>query len=289
MRPTAGLRAPEVGRRALTILWGLPVVAVGVGLGGWPLAAGAAALSLAALREWWALGRPFGVGGALRPELGIATLGVLAAATAGPGSVPAALAGGVVLLVVGGVLRAAAGSRSDLHAALGGTVWAILGLLYIPWLLGHLLLLRGSGPAPLGLHRTAAAIGLIWLADVAAFLGGGALGRRPLAPGISPGKTVEGAVLGLAAAGAAAAALGRWLGLPTAAAGLSGAALAAAGLAGDLWESVLKRGAEVKDSGRGVPGHGGVLDRFDSLLLGAPIAYWLFAHAPWIRLGPWRP
>lgn len=120
-----------------------------------------------------------------------------------------------------------------------------------------------------------------WANDTAAYYVGRKCGRHRLAPQISPQKTWEGAVAGLLAAGvvgAAAAYSGerRWeIGL-----GLA-LLVAAVGQAGDLWESALKREAGIKDTGRLLPGHGGILDRFDSLLFAAPLAYYL---ARW--LGP---
>lgn len=129
-------------------------------------------------------------------------------------------------------------------------------------------------------------LALIWINDSAAYLVGRALGKRPFFPTISPKKTWEGALGGLVACGLVAAGLA-WLGakgpeaaegaasLDMAAAALLGIAVAIAGSAGDLLESFLKRQAGVKDSGRFIPGHGGILDRVDSLLWAAPTAYFL--------------
>jgi phosphatidate cytidylyltransferase len=117
------------------------------------------------------------------------------------------------------------------------------------------------------------------VADSAAFFVGNAAGRRKLAPAISPGKTMEGAAGGLAG-GIAAAVVVRSLGLPFVPlrhALLLGLAVAALGIAGDLVESLLKRWAGVKDSGVLFPGHGGMLDRLDSILFGAPVLYYYFA------------
>jgi phosphatidate cytidylyltransferase len=132
-------------------------------------------------------------------------------------------------------------------------------------------------------------MGLVWTADIAAYLAGGALGRRKLAPSISPGKTWEGV------AGAALAVLiyaiicagldpelDAWVQGARWAPYLAGAlALCAAGIVGDLFESALKRQAGAKDSGSLLPGHGGVLDRIDSataaLPLGALLLAWIGA------------
>jgi phosphatidate cytidylyltransferase len=115
----------------------------------------------------------------------------------------------------------------------------------------------------------------IVISDSAQYYTGRALGRRPLAPSISPKKTLEGAIGGLLfgtlafAAGARAVfpASSPWL------VALVGASIAALGIVGDLFESLLKRSAGVKDSGTIIPGHGGVLDRIDSWLFAAPVYY----------------
>ena len=133
-----------------------------------------------------------------------------------------------------------------------------------------------------------AAMAVVWIADTAAYFTGRAFGRHKLAPEISPGKTWEGVYGALAGVGVYALAL-----VPLkAAAGHSGAvsalaivvwvlfalALVALSIEGDLFESLLKRHAGVKDSGRLLPGHGGVLDRIDALLSAMPAAA-LLAHA----------
>ena len=132
-----------------------------------------------------------------------------------------------------------------------------------------------------------AAMAIVWIADTAAYFSGRAFGRRKLAPSVSPGKTWEGVYGALAAVAVYAVAL-----VPLAvAAGYSGAvsavsvvlwlafalALVALSVEGDLFESLLKRHAGVKDSGRVLPGHGGVLDRIDALLAAMPAAA-LLAH-----------
>jgi phosphatidate cytidylyltransferase len=113
------------------------------------------------------------------------------------------------------------------------------------------------------------------VSDSAQYYSGRAFGRRPLAPVISPKKTIEGAIGGFVFGASALAAVGAWW-LPGVAAGsraLLGLAVVAFGIAGDLFESMLKRSAGVKDSSTLIPGHGGVLDRIDALLFAAPIYY----------------
>lgn len=111
---------------------------------------------------------------------------------------------------------------------------------------------------------------LVWAADTGAYFAGRAFGRRRLAPRVSPGKTWEGLAGGLALAGVWAAIGAHWLGQPTGPMLLVGLAVAAVSVVGDLTESLLKRYAGVKDSGHLIPGHGGVMDRLDSITAAAP-------------------
>jgi phosphatidate cytidylyltransferase len=121
---------------------------------------------------------------------------------------------------------------------------------------------------------------LTWVTDIGAYVFGRTFGRRKLIPSVSPGKTVEGAVGGLVSAVVICLVYVRFLLMPYAQLGLTiqGAVLFAlvisvAAQTGDLAESVLKREAGIKDSSNIIPGHGGVLDRFDSLLFVLPIAF----------------
>lgn len=116
------------------------------------------------------------------------------------------------------------------------------------------------------------ALGVCWIGDTFAYFFGRAFGKHKLCPELSPGKSIEGAI----AAVIATTAFSWWwaprfLGLETAQAVILGALLGGAGILGDLLESVLKRWAGVKDSSNLLPGHGGILDRMDSLFLVAPL------------------
>ncbi|MGH2668807.1 MAG: phosphatidate cytidylyltransferase, partial [bacterium] len=97
-----------------------------------------------------------------------------------------------------------------------------------------------------------------------------------LAPAISPGKSVEGFLAGMAAAVGVAVAFAAAVGWPAVHLGFVGLGVGLAAVAGDLWESALKRAAGVKDSGTLLPGHGGVLDRFDAVLFGVPVGYYMW-------------
>ncbi len=144
---------------------------------------------------------------------------------------------------------------------------------------------------PLGalvaIHQVAGREGVLTLiATVAAsdscqYYSGRTFGRRPLAPSISPKKTIEGAVGGLLLAPLALVAIAHWWlpALHPVAVWAAGIAMVIAGIAGDLFESSFKRAAGVKDSGTLIPGHGGVLDRIDALLFCIPLFYLLVTLA----------
>jgi phosphatidate cytidylyltransferase len=122
-------------------------------------------------------------------------------------------------------------------------------------------------------------VAVIALSDSAQYYTGRAFGRRKLAPLVSPAKTIEGALGGLIVAALAGALLAPYcLTMPLSLAAAAGCALLLAGfgIAGDLFESLLKRSAGVKDSSNLIPGHGGILDRIDAYLFAAPVFYfWL--------------
>jgi phosphatidate cytidylyltransferase len=156
----------------------------------------------------------------------------------------------------------------------------LLGAVYIGALGGTVASLRTIEPVVYGPWRIVLLLAIIMVSDTLAFFSGHVFGRHRLAPALSPSKTVEGAVGGLVGGVVGAFAV-RAIGLPsipalhTLALGLLVAAL---GIVGDLDESLLKRWAGVKDSGALFPGHGGMLDRLDSLLFGAPILYYYFIY-----------
>ena len=123
------------------------------------------------------------------------------------------------------------------------------------------------------------ALAVTWAADIAAYAVGSRIGTRRIAPRLSPGKTVEGTIAGLAAAALVAIGIGALYGLAPVGVAIVALLAGPAALAGDLFESALKRAAGVKDAGGLIPGHGGLLDRIDSLLLVAPVVYLGFVVA----------
>ena len=174
------------------------------------------------------------------------------------------------------IVRAALdGGGEGAFAAVSGTVFAVF---YPGVLLGYLVALRVTGED--GRLLVLFVLIVVWASDTAAYYVGRSLGRHRIAPTISPGKTVEGTVAGVVAAAASALAC-RYLLLPQlgAWAPLLGGVLGVAGFLGDLGESALKRGAGAKHSGDLLPGHGGIMDRVDSLILVAPVVYYYYRAA----------
>ncbi len=113
----------------------------------------------------------------------------------------------------------------------------------------------------------------VWSTDSVAYFAGRALGKHKLCPKLSPKKTLEGFIGGLVGAIVAGALFGHWIGLPVGHGAVVGAIAGLVGPMGDLFESGLKREINIKDFGSVMPGHGGALDRFDSLMFVAPLAY----------------
>jgi phosphatidate cytidylyltransferase len=150
----------------------------------------------------------------------------------------------------------------------------LFGFLYLPLLLGHLALLR---TLPQGREWIYTVFLIVMLSDTIAYFVGSAIGKHRLYPAISPKKSIEGALGGLfgGLCGALLAKFFWFPGLPWLLAAGIGLALGASGQIGDLFESMLKRSYGVKDSGRIIPGHGGLLDRLDSLIFAFPPAYYL--------------
>ena len=204
--------------------------------------------------------------------------------------------------------------RAQIAEALVSISGTFFGVIYVGWLLSHAVVLRnfhsvalskyGAGAvAYLGIDPDSGIFFMMFcltavvLSDAGAYFAGRAWGRRRLAPRISPGKTVEGAIGGVlvgTGGGLAAKAVfdAFWPALSQplgwGAAALMAALIAVVAIVGDLVESLLKRDARIKDTGRLLPGVGGVLDRIDSPLLGIPVTYYmlLFYFYVVLRTGP---
>lgn len=132
------------------------------------------------------------------------------------------------------------------------------------------LLVRLHREGALGAELAFTLLVIVWAADVGAYAFGRLLGRTKLAPAVSPGKTWEGVTGGLLTAGLAAGLAAAWLGLPVHRLVVLGVATALISVLGDLTQSMFKRNVGLKDSGKLLPGHGGVLDRIDSLTAAVP-------------------
>ncbi|MGH2537934.1 MAG: phosphatidate cytidylyltransferase [Candidatus Promineifilaceae bacterium] len=149
----------------------------------------------------------------------------------------------------------------------------VTGVLLLGWLGAHFFSLRGIGE--MAVAWTSLAMLSAWIADAASFVFGTAIGRHALAPRLSPRKTVEGYLGGILVGTLATGLIGAALGLPAGLAISFGLLVSTLGPAGDLAISLLKRSVGLKDSGNILPGHGGALDRTDTLLWSVAIAFYL--------------
>ena len=269
----------SVGLRVVTSVILIPIVLVFVWLGGWW--AFAAALIVVALGtyELHMMMLHSGYHPLLLVSLGLSTLFLVSAMLS-------SLQMRLLLLEVGfgvGLLISFLWLffRKDLDGVLVDWALTLSFSIYLGWPMNLLLLLRGSQvswPLPRGAWWVLAALIGVWSFDTAAFFAGRYFGRHKLAPGISPAKTWEGALGGLVFSITVSllVTVGP-LGVSWYMAVLLGILIGIAAVLGDLAESLIKRQTHVKDSGQIMPGHGGILDRIDSMLF-VLIAVYLFAQ-----------
>lgn len=310
----------ELATRVLSAIVLLPIVLAAGWIGDWALAALLSIAAAIAAWEYFRIARaaghtPFsGTGMVLAALLPLSVHarylglpGTLLDGTAvfGPAVAPVldpvvrlvvalltlSMSGAAVILL--GLMAAAVFARGVTGKPIGAVATTVAGVLYTGGMLSFAYALRYH---PYAVGATAGAVVLLfpliltWITDIAAYFIGRAFGRHKLSPAVSPGKSIEGALGGLFAAVFAAWAYERWVMMPAAqlafhpgAVVLFGALVSAAGQIGDLVESLYKREAGVKDSSQIIPGHGGVLDRLDSLLFAIPTAYLLLTA---LRLVP---
>ena len=257
--------APLVSRVVVALV-GLPLVLAIVWAGGWWLFALAGVAAVLALHEYALMIR------SLRPVIlaayAGALLSLLGAHLAG---LEWTVAGFLSTIVLAFLLHWIATTRQSATVAIASTV---LGAGWIGLCLAHLLLLRQISSE--GELATFTVLLAVWAGDIGAFFAGRLIGRHKLAPALSPGKTWEGFLFGTAAAiFVAFVALYKQHYLSIAQSIVLGAVIAIAAPLGDLFESALKRDMQVKDSGRLLAAHGGVLDRIDSLLFAVVASYYL--------------
>lgn len=298
----------ELTRRVLFAVIAAPLAIWILLAGDWPLAALLAVASALAAWEFFRIARA--AGATPLADFGTALAGLV------PLAVHAhflelysvrPLHAAIVLLVV---LAATIWARGVGGRPLTAAATTVLGVLYTGGLVSFAYSLRyhdtvrfydslpsGSGPQLAGVSVSSGGVLLLmpvlltWASDIGGFVAGRAVGGRKLIPAVSPSKTVAGAIGGLVASIVVAWLAARLLLRPVAQLAFSplgtiifGAVISVAAQVGDLFESLLKREAGVKDSSRLIPGHGGVLDRFDSLLFTLPtaqlLADWLLIPAP---------
>lgn len=183
------------------------------------------------------------------------------------------LTGFTITLIVLALFLYALFTKRPLSDAIPALSTTLFGVLYVSWFLCHLIFLRGL---PYGKHFIFYLLLLVWSGDTGAYYIGSFFGKHKLAPAISPKKTVEGALGGLGAS-LLASFIAKLTFLPLLEyhdCVLLGLVLAIVAQVGDLCESMLKRGANVKDSGTILPGHGGILDRLDGVIFAAPVLYY---------------
>jgi phosphatidate cytidylyltransferase len=193
------------------------------------------------------------------------------------GLFPLTIALGAAFGVVAIVVFVAEAARRRPSPGVAGAVFTLGGALYLGLLFGYLVdLWLADGAATQGYLGTfpvwlALAFVPTWAADITAYFVGSSIGRRYIAPRISPKKTWEGTLAGFAAAAVVALLIATSAGIKTGPTLLVAALVGPVGFASDLFESAIKRAAGAKDSGTMLPGHGGVLDRIDSLIFVAPL------------------
>lgn len=258
----------SLASRILVGAVGLPLVLGVVWLGGWWLWTLLVLVGLLALHEFYGMTRP------LRPLVIVGYLGLVATLVAAQAGGFAWIPGGLfTTFALAFLLKGVADTKQSATVSVGATV---LGVAWIGLGLTYILLLRDLPEH--GRLASFAVLLAVFAGDTFAFFGGRLLGRHKLAPKISPGKTWEGFVIGTAATVfvtwvALYEDRHQFLSIPQSLA--LGAAIAAAAPLGDLFESLLKRDMGVKDAGRMLAGHGGALDRIDSLLFASIAAFYV--------------
>jgi phosphatidate cytidylyltransferase len=295
----------ELALRTLFAVVAAPLALWIVLVGGAPLAALLAIVCALGAWEFYRIARAAGHNPLSDAGIALAGLVPLAihASYLGVFTVPPAAAALVVLLLLG----ASIWLRGVEGRPIAAVATTLLGVAYTAGMLGFGYAIRYHdvvrGYDDVGAHHLGAGwlalrvppggallvfpLVITWASDIGAYFVGRTIGGRKLIPAVSPGKTVSGAVGGLVASMIVSWAYARWVLVPVASLGftpwgalLFGALISVAAQVGDLFESLIKRESGVKDSSRIIPGHGGILDRFDSLIFVLPVAYLLLGWLP---------
>lgn len=276
---------PELSRRILFALVGAPLTVGLIYAGGWILTAALGAVAAIGAWELFRMARAGGADPLEIPGIALAAVIPLLVHATYLGVYRVSLTAAVTVFLA--LLASVIWLRGTTRRPLVSFSVTVAGVIY-PALVAYMYPLRHHDYAIGALAGTVLVmlpVAVTWATDTGAYAFGRTLGRHKLSPSVSPGKTVEGAVGGLVVAIA-----GTWLYVefllkPFAKLALApwgillfGLAVAVVGQVGDLAESLLKRDAGVKDSSRLLPGHGGILDRFDSLLFVLPIAFLLLGY-----------
>ncbi len=269
--PTLKRRPPsELTQRVLTAIVLASAAFYVIWKGLYPFVAMVVLFAMIGLHEFYGFVERKGIQPGRKTGAVLTVALLIAAFLGGESAVHQTLLAGTVLLFTAMLLR-----PQERVSPLLDCAATLLGVLYVGWMFSFLILLRK-------MPEGAALITLLIFASAFTDMGGYFIGRRfgrtKLYPRVSPKKTVEGSLGGVLCAVVACSWLGWWLGLPLIHCQASAVLVAIAGQFGDLFESSLKRDVGVKDSGSVLAGHGGVLDRFDSLAFAAPMFYLYAIH-----------
>jgi len=281
-------------RRIAFAVVAIPAVVAVAWMGRWTFTALLAVAAALGARELYGFARAQGIEPLERTGMTAAALAPLAMGTvvmaAGPAA-PWVREGYVLVVFLLAVLCLALVRRGPGGRPLASAAVTVLGVLYPGFLLSYALVLRHPHPgliaadAPVGMALLFYPLVLTWAGDTAAMAGGKAIGGPKLAPVVSPNKTWAGGISGLAASVALSLMYAAWVfpraGVPLtlAQAVVFGIVISLAGQVGDVTESLFKREIGVKDSSALIPGHGGVLDRLDSLYFVLPVTAFAFRLA----------
>lgn len=270
-----------LGKRILTALIGIPIAAYVINYGEWLFAAMILMLTLLAWHEFYTMLQNKNIN--IYYSLGF-LLNTVIAGCAWLGNSQEL----VMVMFISTLLALVKVVTSGTKFTVTDATFSLLGISYIGVSFAHLLLLRytdSSQYISTSFGQLSAGAAYLWLAfvgtwasDTFAYFVGTYLGRHKLCPMISPGKTIEGALGGLIGSVIAIVLLGNIFKLSMTHSVIMGLLVGVAAPLGDLVESAIKRFAGVKDSGRILPGHGGILDRFDSILFAVPAIYY-YIHA----------